>query len=62
MCFKITFNLNKRHIDELQKQNQKLMRYAREITEHRESEEKAELELKTKEYNEKLDMALRQME
>ena len=51
-----------RSIDEIQKQNQKLIRYAREITEHKESEEKAELELKTKEYNLKLDMAFRQME
>jgi nucleoprotein TPR len=51
-----------RHVEELQKQNQKLIRYAREITEHKESEEKAELELKTKEYNEKLDMAFKQME
>ena len=46
----------------MQKQNQKLIRYAREITEHKESEEKAELELKTKEYNEKLDMAFKQMD
>ena len=54
--------MKNRNIDEIQKQNQKLIRYAREITEHRELEEKAELELKTKEYNEKLDMALKQME
>lgn len=51
-----------RNIDELQKQNMELKRLLNEITDKRESEEKIELELRTKEFNEKLGIAMRQLE
>ena len=51
-----------RNIDELQKQNQKLVRLLHEVTDKKQSEEKNELEQKTKEYNEKLNLALRELE
>ncbi len=51
-----------RNIEELQKQNQKLVRLLHEVTDKKQSEEKNELEQKTKEYNERLSLALRELE
>jgi nucleoprotein TPR len=51
-----------RNIEELQKQNQKLVRLLHEVTDKKQSEEKNELEQKTKEYNEKLNLALRELD
>ncbi len=51
-----------RNIEELQKQNKKLVRLVHEITDKKQSEEKLELEARTKEYNEKMMLALRELE
>ena len=51
-----------RNIEELQKQNQKLVQLVHEITDKKQSEEKIELELRTKEFNEKLNLAMRELE
>lgn len=51
-----------RNIDELQKQNMELKRLLNEITDKKQSEEKIELEHRTKEFNEKLGIAMRQLE
>ena len=51
-----------RNIEELQKQNQKLVQLVHEITDKKQSEEKIELDLRTKEYNEKLNLAMRELE
>ena len=51
-----------RNIEEMHKQNQKLVRMLNEITDKKQSEEKSELESKTREYTEKLTMALRELE
>ncbi len=46
----------------MQQQNQKLIHFARGITEQKELEEKAEYEQRTKDYTEKLELAFRQLE
>lgn len=51
-----------RNIEDLQKQNQKLVRLINEISDKKQSEEKAELETRTKEYNERLMLAMRELE
>ncbi len=51
-----------RNIEELQKQNKKLVRLVHEITDKKQSEEKLELESRTKEYNEKMMLALKELE
>lgn len=51
-----------RNIEEMQKHNQKLMRLVHEISDKKQTEEKAELELRTKEFNEKLNLALRELD
>jgi nucleoprotein TPR len=51
-----------RNIEELQKQNHKLVQHVHEITDKKQSEEKIELDLRTKEYNEKLNLAMRELE
>ncbi|RNA44217.1 nucleo TPR isoform X1 [Brachionus plicatilis] len=51
-----------RNIEELQKQNMELKRLLNEITDKKQSEEKIELELRTKEFGEKLGIAMRQLE
>lgn len=51
-----------KNIEELQRQNQKLIRFAREVSEGKQSEEKAQFEAKTKEYNEKLELAFKHVE
>ena len=51
-----------RNIEELQKQNQELVRLVHEMRDKKQSEEKQELELKTREYYEKLNLAVRELE
>lgn len=51
-----------RNIEELQKQNQKLLRLVNEMSDKKQSEEKQELETRTKEFNEKLAFAMRELE
>jgi nucleoprotein TPR len=51
-----------RNIEEMQKQNQKLVRMLNEISDKKQSEERSELEQRTKEYTEKLTLALRELE
>lgn len=51
-----------RNIEDLQKQNQKLLRLLNEMSAAKQSEEKTELEMKTKEFNEKLTLAMRELE
>lgn len=51
-----------RSIEELQKQNQRLARMLNDLSDKKQSEEKIELEMKTREYNEKLALALRELD
>jgi hypothetical protein len=51
-----------RNIEEMQKQNQKLTRMLNEIRDKKQSEEKLELEMRTKEFNEKLSLAVKELE
>jgi nucleoprotein TPR len=51
-----------RNIEELQKQNQKLVQLVHEITYKKQSEEKIEFDSRTKEYNEKLNLAMRELD
>lgn len=51
-----------RNIEDLQKQNQKLLRLINEMSDKKQSEEKAELEMRTKEFNEKLALAVRELD
>ena len=54
--------LDFRNIEELQQKYQKLMRMVHEMSDKKQSEERAELEQRTKEYNEKVIMAMRELE
>lgn len=51
-----------RNIEDLQRQNQKLLQLVNEMNDKKQSEEKAELEMRTKEFNEKLNLAMRELE
>lgn len=51
-----------RSIEEMQKQNAKLARMLHELTDKKQSDEKCELEARTKEYNEKLSLAMRELD
>ena len=51
-----------RNIEELQKKNQELIRRNHELSDKKQSEEKIQFEQKTKEYNEKLNLALRELD
>lgn len=51
-----------RNIEDLQRQNQKMLHLINEMSDKKQSEEKAELETRTKEYNEKLALAMRELD
>jgi len=51
-----------RSIEELQKKNHELIRRNHELNDKKQSEEKLEFEQKTREYNEKLNLALRELD
>jgi nucleoprotein TPR len=51
-----------RNIEEMQRQNQRLVRMMNEISDKRDAEERSELEQRTRDYTEKLTLALRELD